>query len=124
MLQQNRTCHIDAHSAATKFTLVTSSMNTILNTHTRKVASIDNEHFALRTSHCTDAWSIKAKQKAFQTWHVIKADDQSPYKFERFLQVMGPAAGAKPFNIQSHKTKRIHIYVYVSREKTKDNETI
>ena len=28
-----------------------------------------------------------------------RADDQSPYRFERFLQVMGPAAGAKPCNI-------------------------
>ena len=26
---------------------------------------------------------------------MLAADDQSPYKFERFLQVMGPAAGAK-----------------------------
>ena len=25
----------------------------------------------LRTSHCTDAWSIEVKQKASQTWHVI-----------------------------------------------------
>ena len=28
--------------------------------------TMNTSHFALRTSHCTDAWSIKAKQKAFQ----------------------------------------------------------
>ena len=46
--------------------------------------------WTLCTLHCTDAWSIKVKQKAFQTWRVIngyssKRKAEAPLHWQQLL---------------------------------------